>query len=73
MYIDPELPHEVLKSANSAHDAEEHSICMWQRANYKGGFNYPREPRRKMTPEQQAAYRLGLERLNSSGFTRGKF
>jgi hypothetical protein len=65
MYIDPEVPAEVLKKANESHDKQQHLVCMWQRANYRGGFGYPPSPKKRMTPEQFARYKDGLSKIRA--------
>lgn len=47
MYQDPGMdPAERIK-ANQKHDQENHIVCMWQRAKYRGEFGYPPEPKKR--------------------------
>lgn len=42
-YVDPA----ELRAANERHDQQNHEVSMWQRANYRGRFGYPPDPKPK--------------------------
>ena len=55
-YQDPGLDPAKRIAANIQHDNEPHTVCMWIRARYKGGFGYPVEkeskPRTRLSREE---------------------
>ena len=58
---DPDVPVRDLYAANRRHDAQKHSVTMWPRARYRGGFGYPpgtdeqvRKRRRELPQEWKA-------------------
>jgi len=53
--IIPKLPEQerewdTVIAANQRHDRAKHTVCMWPRAHYRGGFGYP--------PEREAGKRI---------------
>jgi len=44
-FDDPDVPVRDLHDANVRHDRAKHTVSMWPRAKYRGGFGYPPDPR----------------------------
>jgi hypothetical protein len=41
LFIESPVDWNNLVEANKRHDAQNHSVSMWQRAKYNGSFGYP--------------------------------